>query len=172
MDGLACLDLFSGSGALGFEAASRNARRVVMVEHDVRAVRALGENRDALGLLANGRPVEIVKADALRYLKRAVEHERGAFDVVFLDPPFRLGLLPVLLPEVVHCLAPDGWVYVEGPADGLPESAIGADAGWTPVRQARAGAVDYRLLARAVAAQAAGNPDTLRPDALHEDSTR
>jgi 16S rRNA (guanine(966)-N(2))-methyltransferase RsmD len=162
LHGLACLDLFAGSGALGFEAASRGARRVVMVEQDLRAVRSLEASRDLLGSPPEGVQIEVVRADALAFLEREARRSRGAFDIVFLDPPFRLGLLPRLLPLVDACLAPGGWVYVESPvmpasrppadAAGTPEDILARDAGdhrWTTLREARAGAVDYRLLGRA-----------------------
>lgn len=180
MDGLACLDLFAGSGALGFEAASRGARRVVMVEQDARAVHALEANRDALGALASGSQIEILRTDALGFLQRSVARDPAGFDVVFLDPPFRLGLLPALLPAVAACLAPNGWVYVESsagaPGDGdesrvsesrVSESRVSeswVSESWVTLRQARTGAVDYRLLARAPGAQAIDNPDTLHSD--------
>jgi len=80
LDGLACLDLFAGSGALGFEALSRGARRVVMVERDRTVAAALRESARDLG--ATG--AEIHESDALAWLARS----RETFDVVFLDPPF------------------------------------------------------------------------------------
>jgi 16S rRNA (guanine966-N2)-methyltransferase len=164
LHGLRCLDLFAGSGALGFEAASRGARRVVMVEQDARAVHSLQDNCRLLAAAT----VEVVRADARQYLERAArDAARGdgdegggalQFDVVFLDPPFRLNMLPQLLPSVARCLAEGGWVYVEAPV----AAAFEADAGWQIVRQARAGAVDYRLLARAAgSAQTAADPATL-----------
>lgn len=154
--GRTCLDLFAGSGALGFEAASRGARRVVMVEQDMRAVRSLESNRDLLGTLADGITIEIVKADATRFLEREAKRMPAAYDIVFLDPPFRLDLLPGLLPKVEACLAPGGCVYVESPVVSrsggssdapLPDFA-GAEGRWTTLRRARAGAVDYCLLGR------------------------
>ena len=79
----ACLDLFAGSGALGFEAASRGAARVVMVESDRAALR--GAARAAARALGAARGARSSRGDALDYLARAGER----FDVVFLDPPFR-----------------------------------------------------------------------------------
>lgn len=171
--GLRCLDLFAGSGALGFEAASRGAQRVVMVEQDARIGRALEACRSELGAPPEGTRIEIVKADALRFLDREARHPivdgsaapGGSFDVVFLDPPFRLGLLPTLLPRVDACLAPGGWVYVEAPAPvsgttGALE-AIGSSTPWATIRQARAGAVEYRMLARRADLQQDANADSL-----------
>ena len=132
LDGLACLDLYAGSGALGFEAASRGAARVVMVESDRRAFAALGDAKAALG----ADTVELVHGDALHYLRTGP----ARFDVVFLDPPFGQNALPALLQELPPRLAPGARVYVEAPA------ALAAGAGWEPLRSARAGQVSYQLL--------------------------
>jgi len=131
LDGLACLDLFAGSGALGFEAASRGAARVVMVERDAAARAALASNRARLGAAQ----VEIVGTDALAFL----EGSRESFDVVFLDPPFRQNLLPAILGRLAARLAPGGRVYVEAPQ---PLTA----PGWRELRRSRAGQVHYQLL--------------------------
>src|SRR6202008_1073895 len=89
LDGPACLDLFAGSGALGFEAASRGAARVVMVENDREAFRSLEESRKTIGFSA----VELTHGDAFDYLARGDD----LFDVVFLDPPFRQNALATAL---------------------------------------------------------------------------
>ena len=81
--GARCLDLFAGSGALGFEAASRGAGRVVMIEKSANVVRVLRENR----LLLDARQVEVIHADAGPWLAGQAE----PFDLVFLDPPFCRG---------------------------------------------------------------------------------
>ncbi len=154
LTGLDCLDLFAGSGALGFEAASRGARRVVLVEQERAAVRALQDNARLLGATE----LQVIHADAQRWLERAPA--AGAeFDVVFLDPPFRLGLLPGLLARVRPHLREGGCIYVESPA----VSSWAPDAAWTVLRQARAGAVDYRLVGLAATGdgQHPANPDTL-----------
>ena len=132
LDGAACLDLFAGSGALGFEAASRGAARVVMIENDRTAYRALEEARDTIGLGA----VELVFGDAFDYLQNAA----GAFDVVFLDPPFRQNALAAALERLPRRLAPRARVYLEAP------EALAVGAGWTELRRARAGQVSYQLL--------------------------
>jgi 16S rRNA (guanine(966)-N(2))-methyltransferase RsmD len=132
LDGLSCLDLFAGSGALGFEAASRGAARVVMVEHSKNAFAALARARTELGA---GR-IELVFGDALDYLRRA----RERFDVVFLDPPFGQNALPAVLEHLPRVLAPGARVYIEGPRP------LEAAAGFTLLKQARAGQVHYQLL--------------------------
>jgi len=132
LDGAACLDLFAGSGALGFEAASRGAARVVMVEADRGAAAALRRSRDQLGAAA----VEIVAGDAFVYLARGGER----FDVVFLDPPFRQNALPALLAALPARLQPGARVYVEG-----AQPAVAA-APWRELKRSRAGQVSYQLL--------------------------
>jgi 16S rRNA (guanine966-N2)-methyltransferase len=132
LDGLSCLDLFAGSGALGFEAASRGAARVVMVENDRIAFDALKRSRDAFGM----KQVELVHDDAFAYLSRSEDK----FDVVFLDPPFRQNALGPALERLRERLAPGARVYAEA---ALPlESA----AGWHELKRARAGQVSYQLL--------------------------
>ncbi|MBI1965173.1 MAG: 16S rRNA (guanine(966)-N(2))-methyltransferase RsmD [Betaproteobacteria bacterium] len=134
LTGKTCLDLFAGSGALGFEAASRGARRVVMVESDAAAFRALQASRVAL----DASPVELRKADALEFLRS----DAGVYDVVFVDPPFKAGYWPRLAPLLPLHLAPGALVYHEGAAPpDLPP-------GWEVWRQDRAGQVRYQLLKR------------------------
>jgi 16S rRNA (guanine966-N2)-methyltransferase len=132
LDGCACLDLYAGSGALGFEAASRGAARVVMVESDRAVLAALRRSRERLG--AN--EVEIVAGDALEVLARAGER----FDVVFLDPPFRQNALPALLAKLPPRLLPGARVYLEA------AQAVEAAAPWRELKRARAGQVSYQLL--------------------------
>jgi 16S rRNA (guanine966-N2)-methyltransferase len=129
LEGLACLDLFAGSGALGFEAASRGAARVVMVEHDRAAFHALRKTLDLL----KARQVELVCDDAFAYLGRTSD----AFDVVFLDPPFGQNVLPAVLS---HLNPRRGMrVYLES---GEP---VPAAAPWRELKQQRAGQVSYQL---------------------------
>ena len=132
LEGCACLDLYAGSGALGFEAASRGAARVVMVENDRAVLAALRRSRERLG----ADEVEIVAGDALEYRARAGER----FDVVFLDPPFRQNALPVLLGKLPPRLLPGARAYLEAAA------AVETAAPWRELRRARAGQVSYQLL--------------------------
>ncbi len=132
LTGETCLDLFAGSGALGFEAASRGARQSVLVERDAAAVRSLQANR----ALLSAQQVEIVRADAMDFLQSDVRR----YDVVFLDPPYRLNLLPRVLPVLGRILAPGARVYLE--ADRAPEPP----AGFELLKQARAGQVRCLLL--------------------------
>jgi len=131
LDGLDALDLFAGSGALGFEALSRGAARVVMVERDRRVADGLREA--ARELAAHG--AEVVLGDGLAYLERAAEK----FDVVFLDPPYASDLAARALAALPPRMKPRGRVYVE--------TAVPLEAGpsWRQLREARAGAVRYAL---------------------------
>jgi 16S rRNA (guanine966-N2)-methyltransferase len=129
LEGLACLDLFAGSGALGFEAASRGAKRVVMVEQDRAVFESLKSFRERIG----AHHVEVLHEDAFAYLKRM-----PPFDVVFLDPPFRQNALPAVFKQLKG--APGMRVYVESDAPFTPDEA------WRELKRARAGQVSYQLL--------------------------
>ena len=131
LSGLACLDLYAGSGALGFEAASRGAARVVMIEADRAALKALEKNR----LELEASQVEIAGGGALEYLERA----RARFDVVFLDPPFRQNAVPALLGRLPARLREGARVYVEA------ERPVEAVSPWRELKRARAGGVSYQL---------------------------
>jgi 16S rRNA (guanine966-N2)-methyltransferase len=132
LDGLACLDLFAGSGALGFEAMSRGAARVVMVERDRTVAAGLRDSAHALG--ASG--VDVVESDALAFLARSIER----FDVVFLDPPYGSDFAEQALSHLPVHLNAGARVYVES------AHALAARAPWSVLREDRAGAVRYALL--------------------------
>jgi 16S rRNA (guanine(966)-N(2))-methyltransferase RsmD len=141
LDGLRCLDLFAGSGALGFEAASRGAARVLMIERSGRAAAQLKANQTRLA----ARNIEIAEADALRL---AASLPPNSFDIVFLDPPFgEKSLFDRALDLAVTLVAPGGALYVEC-GDPLDTAAIPALAGWGITREGKAGAVRYHLLRR------------------------
>jgi 16S rRNA (guanine(966)-N(2))-methyltransferase RsmD len=140
LDGERCLDLFAGSGALGFEAASRGAARVLMVERNARAAAQLRANQERLA----ARTIEIVEADGLRL---AASLPPASFDVVFLDPPFGDDLLDKALALAAPLVSEDGFLYVEAGA-ALDVDANEALAGWKIVREGKAGAVHFHLLQR------------------------
>lgn len=132
-----CLDLFAGSGALGFEAASRGAREVVMIDRHPNVVEQLNENAKLLDFMG----FDIEKAEAERYLNS----KPPAFDIVFLDPPFSedrtLHLLNLL--ETNRCLADTALVYVEvNIANPLPE----LNSHWSVLKEKESGQVRYALL--------------------------
>ncbi|UDG83316.1 16S rRNA (guanine(966)-N(2))-methyltransferase RsmD [Candidatus Vallotia lariciata] len=153
LDGLVCLDLFAGTGALGFEAASRGAKRVVMVDRDERITAQMGEIRKKL----NTQSIAIVRADALQLLAGLAPAE---FDIAFLDPPFDSDLLERSLPPVLPLIAPGGAIYIESNRSlsgvwGAQEQPICSSIldqpflrEWRIVRYGRAGAVYYHLLRR------------------------
>ena len=139
--GARCLDLFAGSGALGFEALSRGAASAVFVEQNGVAARAITELITTLD--AQGARVE--REDAFRFLGRAPT----PFDIVFLDPPFAAGLLrkSAELLEARGWLAPEALIYVESAArEPLPP----LPATWQALKAKQAGEVGYHLFARAV----------------------
>ena len=133
-----CLDLFAGSGALGFEAASRGAASVLMVEASPVVCKALQATCSKLAAIQ----VDIRRADALSLLRTL----DGSFDVIFLDPPYGQDLLPTALPACQRLLAPGGLVYAESDRP-LSTSSEPWLAGWRPVREAKAGTVHFALLA-------------------------
>ena len=131
VDGSRCLDLFAGSGALGFEALSRGARRVVMVERDREVARAL----EASARTLEARGAQIVHDDALAYLGRAKER----FDLAFVDAPYASDLAARAIELLPRVLEPRARVYLESAeTPDLPER-------WTLLRADRAGAVRYAL---------------------------
>ncbi len=132
MSGRTCLDLFAGSGAMGIEAASRGSERVVMVESSPTVYSALQTSLQKL----RADQVELLMMDALEFIM----FDQRLFDVIFLDPPYRLGLLPELLPLLPLHLAKDGLVFVE--ANNLSQ----LDGNWLVWRSGRAGKVRYQLL--------------------------
>ena len=141
LDGQRCLDLFAGSGALGFEAASRGAARVLMVERNARAASQLRANQERLA----ARSIEIAEADGLRL---AASLAPGSFDVVFLDPPFDGDLLGKALALAVPLAEPRKVFCTSKPATALELDGNETLAGWEIVRQGKAGAVHFHLLQR------------------------
>jgi len=141
--GWRCVDAFAGSGALGFEAASRGAAEVVMVERDPVLVASLTATRQRLSAAT----VRIDRADALQWMARA---PAASFDVVFLDPPFDSPLLAPALLAAARIVVDGGFVYAEGPESADPPAL--AAAGLEPWRAGRAGAVRFELLRKATPA--------------------
>jgi 16S rRNA (guanine966-N2)-methyltransferase len=131
LDGLACLDLFAGSGALGFEALSRGASRVVMVESDRKVAAGLRESGRELG--AEG--LEVVNAEAMAWLAKGAER----FDVAFVDPPYASNLARASLEALPPRLNPGARVYAES------AQPLELPAPWRVLREDRAGAVRYAL---------------------------
>lgn len=141
---LVCLDLFAGTGALGFEAASRGAAQVMLVESHPAAVRQLEAAKEKL----HAEQVIVVRGDALAVASRLVADPKHV-DLVFLDPPYDQGWLPRVLPVCAGLLKEKGLVYLES-SEPLDKQGEGEPPdwfkGWEILRQDRAGAVFYYLL--------------------------
>ena len=134
--GAQCLDLFAGTGALCLEALSRGAARVVMVEQAPAVAERLRRHVETL----QARNAEVVRADAVEFLQQAPQ----AFDIVFLDPPFRSDLIARCagLVEARGWIKPGGLIYIEAPSrvETLPIPAT-----WELFRSKSAGQVGYHL---------------------------
>ena len=141
LSGRSVLDLFAGSGALGFEAASRGAKPVVLVDRDAATLSQLEATRAMLGATQ----VEIHAADGLAFATR-LGRSGARFDTIFLDPPFGHRLIDDALPLASDLLAEDGYLYVE--SDGELDEAALAALQLSRHRADRAGAVFYHLLRR------------------------
>ncbi|RDH82949.1 MAG: 16S rRNA (guanine(966)-N(2))-methyltransferase RsmD [endosymbiont of Galathealinum brachiosum] len=138
--GAQCLDLFAGSGALGFEAASRGAASVLMLEKQSPAVRILNANVQEL----NADTVQVLQQDAIGWLN---SNPPTIFDIVFIDPPFASDYLAPAcqLLEDKQCLSEHACIYLEmDRKDDLPE----LPQGWNVVREKKAGQVSYYLVRR------------------------
>jgi 16S rRNA (guanine966-N2)-methyltransferase len=137
--GAVCLDLYAGSGALGFEAASRGAARVIQVERNPRVCRVLKQSCAML----NAGQITVVCAETMKFLSGRPE----VFDLVFLDPPFRTGQVGPCCRKLEQggWLKPGARIYVEAEAGPAPD---GIPANWTLLREKASGDVAYRLYQR------------------------
>ena len=146
---LQVLDLFAGSGALGFEAASRGAQQVTMLEMHTPAYQQLLRIQDKLA----ASQCQILRADASRMLSMwAAQGQR--FDLIFLDPPFGQDWLQTVLPVCAQILTPAGLVYVEAEfaLDKLSEEPAMTALlnGWELLRADKAGSVYFHILQRSI----------------------
>ena len=139
LSGLRCVDVFAGTGALGFEAASRGAQLVVLVEQDALLVSRLRESQNRL----KASSVRVEAGDGLAYLKRCPQ---GSIDLVFIDPPFEADLFERALAVAAPALTDTGWAYLEANRAFSEESL--RSSGWRLHRADRAGAVFFHLLQR------------------------
>lgn len=144
---LSCLDMFAGSGALGFEAASRGFQRVVMMEKNRIALKNLHTVKSKL----KAEQIEILSGDALLMTKAMADAGRQ-FDLICLDPPFQEHLLPKVLPVCLKLLSDNGLIYVESD-EAVTEGMLaecGLDALLSVIREGHAGQVYYHLLEKRV----------------------
>lgn len=139
VEGARCLDLFAGTGALGFEAASRGAKSVVMIERKPAVAATLEGAAHALG----ADNVEVVCADASSWSPPG----DGRFDIVFLDPPYSGPAPEASLARLDHLdgLAEDCFAYLE---TGRDAAGIELPLGWRFLHARRAGRVRYHLVSR------------------------
>ncbi len=132
LTGKTCLDLFAGTGALGFEALSRNAKQVTMVENASVAFKALKQNQTTLKADA----ATILHMDAMQFLQQNTQQ----FDMIFCDPPYQKDWLTKLLPLLHGHLSDGGIVYAEA------EYELKSNETWQVLKQGKAGNVYYHLL--------------------------
>jgi 16S rRNA (guanine966-N2)-methyltransferase len=132
-----CLDLFAGSGALGFEALSRGAAKVVMVDQSLEAVKALEENKN------------ILQTDNADIFCVSVPYEPAdflnqKFDIVFLDPPFHQNLIEICCKwlEQSNCLHENSLIYIEAESE---LKTLSIPYSWSELRRKFAGQVGYHL---------------------------
>ena len=134
-----CADLYAGSGALGFEAASRGARRVTLVDRNRTVVQCLRQETQKF----SAAQIEVVHARALAY----IDCLREPLDILFIDPPFALGteLLEKTCTQLAasRALKESSLVYVESPADW----AVRIPSRWSSLKAKQAGQVGYHLFA-------------------------
>jgi 16S rRNA (guanine966-N2)-methyltransferase len=135
LSGLTCLDAFAGSGILGFEAASRGAAKVLMIEQDRRAFLQLQKN----AALFNNPALKLVCGDALKCAPAMA----GDCDLIFLDPPYRQGWLEKFADLLPGLTKPGARIYAEA------EYALDALGDWQVVKRGVAGQVHYHLLEHA-----------------------
>lgn len=134
--GSVCIDCFAGSGALGFEAASRGAKKVTLIETNLVAVTQLKQNKKKL----EAENIEIITDSSVGYFQENT-HEA---DIVFLDPPFASDLLQTTLEIITdkNILKAAGVIYLEYPENNQPE----LPQGWRWYRQKDVGEVGYGLI--------------------------
>lgn len=139
LSGWRCVDAFAGTGALGLEAASRGAAQVMALESDAELTKHL----QALAERLKAAAVQVQRGDAVGAMQRLTP---GAFDVVFLDPPFDGPWFEPALKAATRLVPVDGWVYLEAPVAWADEAL--APLGLQLVRHLKAGAVHAHLLRR------------------------
>lgn len=133
------LDLFAGSGALGFELGSRGSKKVILIEKNRNAYKALCAMRDKLHAQEI---IDIRLADALTELLKINKQ----FDIIFIDPPFALNLHEKAIKEALLYLKEGGYLYIESPKEW--DAKVLSDLKLDVVRQSDAGAVTFRLVSK------------------------
>lgn len=142
LTGWRCIDIFAGTGALGFEAASRGAAEVLLCEQDPQLALKLKALQERL----QAGCVRVERGDGVGLLRR---QSPGSMQLVFIDPPFESSLFEPSLKAAADAIAPQGLVYLEAPRSWTAEEL--APLGLTIWRSSKAGAVHFHLLARPAA---------------------
>jgi 16S rRNA (guanine966-N2)-methyltransferase len=137
IEGSRCLDLFAGSGALGFEAVSRGAAQATLVDKDHKVISLLSSQVEKL----DAQQVSLVHADALSYIQNCP----ALFDIIFLDPPFCKYDPNELLKQLIgsQCIKTGGLIYLEASPEKFPQSL---PESWQWQRQLKAGQVECGLM--------------------------
>lgn len=138
LTGRRCLDAFSGSGAHAFEAASRNALRVIAVESSRAVAQNIAQNQKLLDF----KNLAIINTDAFAFLGTTTEQ----FDIIFLDPPFAQDWWARLAPLVERVAAPEAMIYCEFARE------LSSFGPFQRVKHGRAGMVHYHLFANSQSA--------------------
>lgn len=144
--GKRCLDMFAGTGAFGFEAASRGAQGVVMIESSAPVWRQL----ESIKAKLKAEQVRTVRGDA-QHIAKGMAERGERFDMIFVDPPYQQQILFEALSVSGSLLTSGGLVYVESnePLDALEdEEAVGFLKNWSIIRAGRAGIVFFYILER------------------------
>ncbi|MEA3393971.1 MAG: 16S rRNA (guanine(966)-N(2))-methyltransferase RsmD [Pseudomonadota bacterium] len=137
LTGWRCVDAFAGTGALGFEAASRGALQVQLVEQDATLIAQLKKIKEQLKAEA----VQVQRGDGIAALKQLPP---ASADLIFLDPPFDAELFDASLQAAARAVAPGGFIYLEAPRVWSDEQLT--PLGLTLYRHLKAGAVHAHLL--------------------------
>lgn len=134
-----CLDCFAGAGSLGFEAHSRSAKQVTFIELDKNAAKQLQQNKDLL----SATNIDIHQANVLSYLAKS---STTKFDLVFIDPPFRKGLVEQTINLLENdWLESNALIYIEMENES---NQLSLPNNWTLLKEKIAGQVSYRLYQR------------------------
>jgi 16S rRNA (guanine(966)-N(2))-methyltransferase RsmD len=136
LTGLTCLDLFAGTGVMGFEALSRGAVAVTLVEKSLPAYKALMANKQLL----KAEHAQIMHQDALQFLNQNTQK----FNLIFLDPPYNQAWLSKILPLLAAHLHAEGLIYAE--AEYPIDPSLDFASNWQVIKQSKAGNVFYHLL--------------------------
>ena len=135
-----CLDMFAGSGSLGFEAASRGAKKVYMIDNNSEITNHLRSQKDYIG----AKNISIINLSAFDFLKKNL---KDLANVIFLDPPFSLGIIEKVIKELSSSdnLADKCKIYVEIPYKKNIEFQINTPINWELLKSKKSGDVAYLL---------------------------